>query len=834
MRRLRAILNKLKERHKMRDRSVRRNMAATALLFVLLILSGLLPAGGQILGGMHNPSIDTPGEPFSYFWHPTDVLGTLFAPVASEVTPEGYVYNGFGELMFFVGNPPQPLEQRIKTLERGYLPIVQYQVKRDHLTYRFTLMASDLGGPLEGVPVNFVRVDIRNETADAHTGFLTSAFRVQPPQTRLAPPNDFRFRQKFGLIPSRLTAGQTEFNPEWKYSFTDTSLVRDGSILYSFPQDASLLQTSMTQRDSGIRVQRFLSGQIEKQRGKDTLTPDTPMGLVQYRFTLKPGGAKELMFKLPLAPLPEYSPESQLLDAARYDREHEKQASFWINMVGKKTPIIIPEDKVQQSLLANTIYSLLAIDKVGDNYIPNVNKFQYHTYFPTDTSLMAVSLDDMGQTTVARNILLYGTKAMAPDGSIVLEHDLWESFGHILWAWNRHYELTKDHAFVAQVYPSVVKAMNWEMNLTAKDSLGLMPPASIFDDAQLKDCHQTGQDLWTLDGILAAVQMAKELEKAEDAARFQAEYERFRAAFDKALALQTVKTGGYVPPALDHTLAGNDWDNLHLLYPEPLFDPSDPRVAATDTKVRASFKEGILPYIWPNALSERNGKYAFEETARLHYWHTPDIAENELVSGRPEAQREIVKDLYALLVHTTSTHATQEFGAFPWSTRDYMPENILPDGSTSAVLVELVRNMLVREYKNELHLFSAVSPDWIGAGKSIDVTEEPTNFGPVSASMRLANNVLMVQLSNQFRSPPAKIIVHIPWFYEVMSAQVDGHSVAVHSGGIEVSPEAKSIELRGRMRGGNLILSYNDAVKEYKAEYAHRYTKYLQTGQIIP
>ncbi len=815
----------------MQDRIVARN---AGFLFVLLALAVSLTGRAQILGGMHNPSIDPAGEPFSYFWHPTDVLGTLFAPVASEVTPEGYVYTGFGELMFFTGNPPQPVDQRIKTLEQGYLPVVQYQVKGDNLTYRFTMIATDLGGPLAGVPVNLIRVEVKNETSATHVGFLASAFRVQPPQNRLEMPDDFRFGQKFGLIPSRFTTGQMRFNPDWKYSFTDTSLVRDGSILYSFPQDSGLLQTSLSELDSGIRVQRFLSGQIEKQRWKVVLTPDTPMGFVQYRFVLKPGEEKELVYKLPLAPVPQSSPESALLEGARFDHEHQQQATLWTDKVGKKTPIVVPEQKVQESLLANTIDSLLAVDRVGDDYIPNVNKFQYHTYFPTDTSLMAVSFDDMGQTSVARDVLLYGIKSQHPDGSVVLEQDLWESFGHILWAWDRHYTLTKDDAFLAQVYPAVVKSMDWEMKITQKDNLGLIPPASIFDDAQLKDCHQTGQDLWTLIGIQAAVQMAKNLGKTSDASTFQAESERFRAAFDKALALQTAKTGGYVPPSLDHTLAGNDWDNLHLLYPAPLFDPSDPRVAATDKKARASFKEGILPYVLPNALSEHNGQYTFDETPRLHYWHTPDIAENELVRGRPEAQKEIVEDLYALLVHTTSTHATQEFGAYPWSTRDYMPQNILPDGSTSAVLVELIRNMLVREYKNELHLFSAVSPDWLGTGKSIDVTNEPTNFGPVSTSMRLANDALTVKLSNQFRSPPAKIIIHVPWFFAATGAEVDGHSVPIQNGGVEVSPNVQTIRLLGRIQSADQALSYNNAVKEYKAEYARRYSKFLQTGAVTP
>jgi len=52
--------------------------------------------------GMHNPDlIDPPDKPFSYFANPNDILGAFGAPVASEITPEGYVFTGFGELMFF-------------------------------------------------------------------------------------------------------------------------------------------------------------------------------------------------------------------------------------------------------------------------------------------------------------------------------------------------------------------------------------------------------------------------------------------------------------------------------------------------------------------------------------------------------------------------------------------------------------------------------------------------------------------------------------------------------------------------------------------------------------
>ncbi len=70
--------------------------------------STIIPPYGTDRGGMHDPAIGlTPGKPFSYFWHPTDVIVLYMHPVATEVTPEGNLYTGFGEYGFFVGILPE-------------------------------------------------------------------------------------------------------------------------------------------------------------------------------------------------------------------------------------------------------------------------------------------------------------------------------------------------------------------------------------------------------------------------------------------------------------------------------------------------------------------------------------------------------------------------------------------------------------------------------------------------------------------------------------------------------------------------------------------------------
>jgi hypothetical protein len=815
--------------------TVNRKLALVGFLCSVCLVGGPRSLWGQILGGMLNPAIDTPGQPFSYFCHPTDVIGAIYDPVASEVTPEGYVYTGFGELMFFAGNPPQPIKQRIKTLYEDYLPILQYQFEVNGVHYVFTIFGADLGGRLQGLPVNFIRVQLHNGNGNQETAFLSSAFRFLPPNTKLHSPPDYRFHQRFDLIPKRYTEGQTVFNPNWRYSFERQALIRDGRMLYLFPSSPVPYERAMTQRDSGFRLYRYLSGQVEGELDPQlTLEPQTPMGMVMYRIPLQPGQSESLTFKMPIVPIPEFSPESSRLERSDYDQEFQSTVSFWTKLVGNSSPLRFPEQKVQDFLLANTIFSLLAIDKVGDDYIPNVNKFQYHTYFPTDTSLMNIALDDMGQETSATKALSHALKVQSPSGSFVLEHDLWESFGHVLWAWGRHYRLTRNQSFLREVYPAVVKAMDWEMDITHADPLGLIPPAIIDDDAQLKGCHQTGQDIWTVVGIRNAIRMAQGMGRTADGTKFQTEYNRFWGAFEKQLEVQTAKTGGYIPPCLDQTLKGNDWDNLHTLYPEPIFDAFDHRVTATIQKTRETYQEGILPYVWPRAIGESNGTYIFSTAPELHYWHTPDNSENQLVRDDPTDQKLTVEDLYALLLHTSSTQAGQEFGTYPWSTRDFMDWNMMPDGSTSATVIELMRNMLVREYKNDLHLFSAVSSEWLQPGESIEITNEPTVFGLVSAVLRVNRNGWTLNLFNHFWNPPAHLIVPVPWFYAIDHANVDGRRIAIHNGELVLPPSAREMSVSGRIRRSTPVMSYRQAVDNYLNEYKRRYDEFLQTGSVQP
>jgi len=813
--------------------------SSVLLVSFLILWSTIIPLRAQIEGGMLDPAIDEPGKPFSYFWHPTDVIGALYAPVATEVTPEGNLYTGFGEYGFFVGNPPEPVNVRIKTLHKGYLPIVQYDLSHRGVKYLFTMFGVDLEGALQGLPVNFVEVRMMNETDEARTAFLSSAYRFSAPNNQGGERAEYRFNQRFDLIPKQYTEGQTKFNKDWTYSLENGALIRDGRILYLYPTTPEPNQVSLSLGERGLSGYRYLTGEVQG-AGIHKISHDryTPMGVVMYRTPLKPRESATLVFKVPIVPIPENSPEARQVREADYEEHFQQTVSLWENLVAKSAPLKFPERKVQEALLANTVFDLLAIDKVGDDYIPNINKFQYHFFCGgSDPSHMRVAFNYMGLEEIARKTTLYSITNQAPDGHFRLESStdprITEYWGWNLWCIGRHYQLTGDKSFLQEVYPGVVKAMEWRMKFTQEDELGLFPPyINLRDDAAVNNVRQMSPNIWALHGMLHVINMAEAMGKTDDVKRFKAEYKRFRTAFDKQLAIQTARSGGWIPPAIEKTLLGNHWDNMMLLYPEPLFDPFDPRVTATINKSRETYAEGILGYVHPKAIAKKGDEFIFNTKPGLHYWHTPDNAHNALVRGGDEDQQWAVRDLYALLLHTTSTHAPQEFSTIPWSTRDYIESDIIPDGPASGKMIELMRNMLVREYKDDLYLFSALSPDWLQSGKVIEVNNEPTTFGPVSAILSSSANGWEVKLSNKFRKAPAHLIMRVPWFYEVQKVEADGKPIKIKGGEIVLSPKVRTLNVSGRFKPGAQEMSFERTVKDYQQEYKKRYEEFLRTGMI--
>ncbi len=779
-----------------------RRLRALALKYALVAIT---VCAGIVNAQMVNPSIDDPNEPFSYYSKPADVIGVMDGRWGTEVTPEGYLYTGYGELMFFTGDPPEPVNHRVKTPADGYLPVISYSFQRDGVRYKVTEFAATLDGNPESPLMNFVRVRIKDAAKQERAAFFGVGIRYQGNSNTEDGTADHCFVRpiKMMYLGGPEQAGAV-FNPGWVYGFSGDTFLRSDSVMYIFPSNPSpeRMMTLMT---------KYNRPQNLKPRTMQVL-PTTPVGVVNYMVRLKPGEERTLDFKMPYTPIPAGSPLVNELRSARFTEYLKKTVDFWRSTLSQGIDFGVPESKVVNTFKSNLIYDLIARTEEDGCYIQRVNDFQYRKFYLRDASFIVRMYLLSGYFKIARQCLQFFPRWQQPDGNFVSQGGQFDGWGQTMWIYGQYYRFTRDKEFAQEVYPSILKAFNWLVKARKSDPLHLMPETSPGDNEDIEG-HITGHNFWALDGLQNVIAIAKGLGKTADAAMFQSEYDNFYQTLMMKLEVVTSRTGGYIPPGLDEANPyGQDWGNMLTLYPELLFPPFSRMVTATLDSTRAKYREGIMTY--------GNGKF-------LHDYLTMRNTQNELVRNEQETA---LKEFYALLVHTSSTNAGFEFAIHPWGTREF-DGNLAPHGWYAAEIRSLIRNMMVREQQGDLHLLSCISPDWVRDGREISVRHAPTYFGEVNFVLAFRKGGATLTLNDSFTSSPEHLVLHLPWFMEVKSVTADGKDLKISDSEVNLPLNSRKVEIEWVRKGDVPALSYEDAVRNYEKEYREKYEKFLETGR---
>ncbi len=769
---------------------------------ITFALAILLVSLANTRAQMLDPAIDRDDEPFCYFSQPTDVIGVMDGKEGTLITPEGYLCTGFGELMFFTGNPLTPVQQRVKTLLSGYLPVVQYQFERESVRYQFTLFAATLDGDPESPLMNFARVQIHNQSSQPRAVGFGVGTRYQNEANTDWGIGDNRFlRPAKAKILGEYEQAGVLFNPEWEYTFSDDAFLRDSLLMYLYPLDP-VPQQAIVLKTGYNEVPELGAMRIP-------ILPTTPVGIVKYQFVLPPAEVRILDFKMPYEPFSIKDAAVTSLRAAQFDDYLQRTIDSWEKIFARGIELSVPEGKVVNAFKANLVYDLIARNKVDGHYIQKVNEFQYDSFWLRDASYIVRMYDVSGYHDLAAQCLAFFPRWQREDGNFVSQGGQYDGWGQTLWAYGQHYRITRDLAFAEKVFPAVQKAVAWLQQVRRGDPLRLMPVTTPGDNENISG-HVTGHNFWALAGLKNAIALAEGLGKSDDAKTFRGEYDDFRATLIKRLKRITAKTRGYIPPGLESG-PGNDWGNMMAVYPEIILAPFDPMVTATLHATRAKYQEGIMTY--------ENGRY-------LHHYLTMKNTESEVIRGD---QQMAIEELYALLLHTSATHAGFEFSIWPWSTRDF-GMNMAPHGWFSAKFRTLLRNLMVREQDEQLHLLSCVSPEWVKSGERISISRAPTYFGQVNFELSCEPEAAVLSLNNQFINRPKELVLHLPWFMEVSSVQVDGKAMPAKNVTVSLPIETRRVEIQWRRKAEAPNLNYETAVADYKREYRRRYEEFLMKG----
>ncbi len=618
------------------------------------------------------------GARWSFVATPTDQLAVPGLFAGSEITPEGDIYTGFGELDFAFGPKLHAYDQPQRSLvDGGRYPIVASSQRQAGVDYTVTMLAT----PVDGVAVDFVRVRIRNLAATTQRAdWAVSVRRSGGAGLNALGAPDFRYLAPSGTE-NGLYAQPGGTAQHW--SVSGNAIVRDDetfALLAPGPGRAVATAARCVGR-THVCVR------------------------VSYARTLAPGRTATLDFELPAVPSRTAIPRVGWAAARRAVHQSFDAA------LGQGLALRLPEQAVTDAYEASLAQILTSRYRLASgDWVQTVNDLQYHAFWLRDAAIMTNALDLDGLREPASENLAYFASWQQPDGLFISRPGQYDGFGQALWALGQHAELTGDAAFATAELPAVGRAVAW-LDLLGD---GLLPAGNPGDNEYVAG-RLAGDDFWAVAGMDAAVELARVAGRTDLAGTWAAVAARLRTRVAQATRTAAAGNHGAVPPALDRP-GGRDWGNWWVAYPDGPLAPTDPVVTATIRRARAGFREGIATY-----------------AGMLHDYTGFRIFETELERGE---QASVVDGLYAELAHATGTLGGFETDIRPGGKRS-SAANLTPHGTYSGELVALIRNMLVRDDdQGRVVLLGAVPGGWLMPGKVTSITRAPTAHGLVSFTLR--------------------------------------------------------------------------------------------------
>jgi hypothetical protein len=588
---------------------------------------------------------------------------------------------------------------------------------------------------------------------------------------------------------------QREFSPASTYAFERGCAVIDGRAVCVFP---SLPAPS---RRYAVADEPYTGPFTGTQYG---VGPTTATLFALWDL----GESKELSLDLemPWTPLPMGAPQPvEALRKAGYDGPADQVARAWEEELTRGMRILLPESKPLETYQANLAYLLMSTE------IPKEGRPQLRYPLGNRALQMAeaapvvAALDRSGRHDLTRGVLEGWLDQQQPSGCLSAEGQLG---AHCLAveAIANHTWLTGDRPWAEKVYPGLKAAADWAARA-------------------VQDAGPMGGLAWwqAVGAIGATAEVAVLVGRADEAAALRSARAELPPAIEGAPEERPLPPE--VTPAIVELNRGLP-DSPELAFLAPHAD----RVTDLCRRLRGACAEG---------LATEAGLLSPLATARLAQLHA--------LRGE---QEQAIRDLYAILVHTGSCHEGFAAGVSPWADRD-SGDDLTPDPRFSAAYVGLLRDLLIREQRGELHLFSAFSPEWLQPGKMVGVANAPTSFGLVTAVLQIEKGGATMVMGADWHAAPSRVILHIPYCVSLTQAEADRPGLRQEEGPRPAAYESADLPAAGAEGGTSYIalppnttqvtlkweprpvapLSYEAAVRAWQEAYAARYHDYLNAGK---
>jgi len=465
----------------------------------------------------------------------------------------------------------------------------------------------------------------------------------------------------------------------------------------------------------------------------------------------------------------------------------EDACQTWRTLLGRTVRIKVPDDHIMDAFRACLADLFIMREPLSDGRVagePGTEIYRAANAF--ESAVMAIALDQVGLTREAAAGYRTPIEMQEADGNWAdprgWGHLMWGGSGFKAWAALEHYRLTGDRHYLAWAYPHLAASSRWQEAQRAHNRgpgtpelyRGLMPRG--MGDCGLKDDDDLygvflPHNIWAVYADRLSVEAAEILGKQRDLPELRRIYDTARqdllAALDRGAIAE--KDYRWIPGVPGKT-SGSRWGSLNVLFPCGLLPADHPLLTGTLRHLEANLSPGGIPL---NTGWLANGMWVaitLDNLAEVH------LAMN---NGDTAARY-----LYACLNHGTPL--------FTWC------EERGPEAGTKVctgdrqhlwtpvAVVRCLRDMLVMEQADTLHLARGTDRTWLGSGEPLGMAEAPTHFGRVSYSLKFDRPSKTVtgeiNFARRFHASQAQLHVRLPSPWRVQSVDA-GSGAALDAAG---------------------------------------------------
>src|SRR6266516_2765558 len=506
-------------------------------------------------------------------------------------------------------------------------------------------------------------------------------------------------------------------------------------------------------------------------------------GALRYDLDLPPRSARDVYLATPFgAADPALAPSSRGLDGAE---QLDVAVREWSAELGR-VDLRLPPTARAFSDTFRTAAAHILINRDGPALQPGPRR--YARSWIRDGATMAAALLRVGCTGEVRDYIRWYARHQAPDGTVPCCVDRdgpdwlaeYDSQGELIYAVMEHFRFTGDRAFLAEMWPAVIKSVDRiealrSQRLTAefqtpekRACYGLLPESVSHEGYLAHPVHAYWDDFWALRGLKDAAVMAEILADGPRARRLAALRDSFRETLHASImATMTDRRVDYIPASVEWA----DIDPAATANAIALLDEAQALPAAA---IDRTFDEYLSSF-----RKRRSGEVD---------WSNYSPYEIRIVGALVRlGWRESAFELAQFFLGDRRPPAWNQWPEIAW--RDPRSPGHIGDMPHTWIAAEFVlafRSMLAfeREADQALVVAAGIPAEWLEADGGVGVDGLPTWYGTLGFTMRGNGDAVDMDLTltGDAMMPPGGIVVRPPGDAPLRAVVVNGEPTTRFTG----------------------------------------------------